>query len=640
MNNRIHSEEKAYMDQQEELEHSGKTPIEPKTLSRRKLLASMGMAGVAMAVTGYSLEAASERGQPAWPGQPGQPGNVQVLNEWNETVIRTVHSISELIQQSGMLDGQIFEVISYHDGMNMGGDLFMWSESQSKSLHDGGYFIDPTIAVPNFATFNTYYAAKNSTGGVWVRLNNKSEVAAENYGLSDNLAMVWNCAAITAALNKAKMLSNGLSTPKKVILPSGLFHTTNAIELALSSLNTRVVPLIGQGRFKTELRKTTNHVISNNYPITGIDAVIFVHPTTAMGASGLFGEYTEGMTLSRTSAINKTGYGYYAKGSPIATRRDIGCTGHEQGYWQDDCWMSQVNQIYAVTCKKGIAIRGGTSVNGANIYADRCEQIAIDLRGLTYSNLTVHADGCGTDTTSNTGYPAINLQFVKGCTLTASTERHRGTEFYIQYCDGLVVNGGRSLNAVAVGASTPRIFIQDAVVQFNGYSWRYVLDNLTAADKALYTFLQEVGINSAWSFNECQGNAQWSDFPAQVADTAYIGSYKKSRYSEDSGLVKATVLHNSGAWKKLCYVANTTHIKVLSCICPVSPRYYDFTAVIRKAAVSTDSANPTILTAQQYTNDVADNGQPLQAYMGTDGWLYIKPSAGGANYDFRYVIAK
>ncbi|MEF3302185.1 hypothetical protein [Paenibacillus sp. GYB003] len=635
MINRIDTGEKAHADERERLERSGQTPADSKMLSRRKLLASMGMAGVAMAVAGYSLEAASEQVQPA---RPAQPGTVPFLNDWNETVIRKVNSIAELIQQSGMLDGQLFEVISYHDGRNMGGGLFMWSESLSKSMHDGGYFIDPTIAVPDLATFHTYYAAKNSAGGVWVRLNDESDIAAENFGLIDDGAMVWNCAAIMKAQNRAAIVSNGLATPKPVTLPSGLFLTTDPIEIAV--VNSRAIPLIGKGRFNTELRKTTNNPISSKYPVSGIDTVVFVHPTTAMGAAGIFGEHTEGMTLSRTAALQKTGYGYYAKGSPIGTRRNIACIGHEQGYWQDDCWMSQVNQIYAVSCKKGIAIRGGTSVTGANIYADRCEQVAIDLRGLTYSNLTVHADGCGTDTTSNTGYPAFHLQFVKGCTITASTERHRGTEFYIQYCDGLVVNGGRSLNAVAVSAPTPKIFIQDAVVQFNGYSWRYALDTLTAVEKALYPFLQEVGINSAWSFNECQGNAQWNNFPAQAADTAYIGSYTKSRYSEDSGLVKATVLHNSGAWKKLCYVADTTHIRVLSCICPVSPRYYDFTAIIRMAALSTDSANPTTLPAQQYTNDVADNGQPLQAYIGTDGWLYIKPSAGGANYDFRYVIAK
>ncbi|RKN66061.1 hypothetical protein [Paenibacillus ginsengarvi] len=634
MNNRIHSEEKAYVEGGEELKQPGQTPAEQKTLSRRKLLASMGMAGVAMAVTGYSLEAASERGQPG----TAIGGIPQYLDGLNETVIRKVNSISALIKQTGMFDGQIFEVISYHDGRNMGGDLFMWSESTSKSLHDGGYFIDPSIFVPGFATFNTYYTAQNTTGGVWVRLNNDSEVAAENYGLNDDQAMVWNCAAIMKAQNRAAIVSNGLATPKPVTLPSGLFQTTDPIEIAV--INSRAIPLIGKGRFNTELRKTTNNPISNKYPVSGIDAVVFVHPTTAMGSAGVFGEHIQGMTLSRTAALHKTGFGYYAKGSPIATRRDIGCTGHEYGYWQDDCWMSQVNQIYAVTCKNGIAIRGGTSVTGANIYADRCEQIAIDLRGLTYSTLTVHADGCGTDTTSNTGYPAFNLQFVKGCTITASTERHRGTDFFIQYCDGLVVNGGRSLNAKAVSASTPKIFIQDAVMQFNGYSWRYALDSLTADEKALYTFVQEVGMNSAWSFNECQGNAQWNNFPAQVADTAYIGSYKKSRYSEDSGLVKATLLHNSGTWKKLCYVANTTHIKVLSCICPASPRYYDFPAVMNKAAISSDSANPTTLTAQQYTNGVADNAQPLQAYIGADGWLYIKPSAGGANYDFRYVIAK
>ncbi|MGQ1707199.1 hypothetical protein ACT4ZG_03450 [Acinetobacter baumannii] len=136
-------------------------------------------------------------------------------------------------------------------------------------------------------------------------------------------------------------------------------------------------------------------------------------------------------------------------------------------------------------------------------------------------------------------------------------------------------------------------------------------------------------------------NSAWNNFPAQVSDVSYLGSFKKSRYSEENGYTSSTIKHDNASFKKLCYVANTPIFKVLSCICSGSDRYYDFgTVPMRKAQISVDQANPTTLTAQQYTNGVADNAQPLQAYIGSDGWLYIKPSASGANYDFKYIIAK
>jgi len=559
----------------------------------------------------------------------------------NDKTIQKISSISELINIVPRGDGHVVEVLSFHAGKNMGGDKFEWLANASKTLHDGGHFIDPLIPIPNLANFKAYYTATNSTNGIWARKSNKIYIATQDFGMIDDNSMIWNCAAIMASLKKAMKLANGLSTPRKVIMPSGLYFTSDVIELALFQINQRVPPLIGQGGFNTELRKVTSNVISANYPISGVDAIIFVHPTTAMGSKQIFGEITVGMQLSRSTALNKTGYGYYAHGSPESIRRDIICTGHERAYWQDDCWMSQVNKIWGINCVYGPAIRGGTSVNGANIYADRCDRIGIDLYGLTYSSLTVHADGCGTDPTSPTGYPAINLQFLKGSNITASTERHRGTDFYIQYCDSSAINSGRSVGASAVAALTPKVFIQDSTIQFNAYSWRYALEGLTTEQKALYTFIQEAGINSAWSFNECQGNDQWSNFPAQASDSSYIGRFAKSRYSEDSGMVLAIVLHNNSSWKKLLYLGDATNFRVISCITGEADRYYDFGAApIRKSTLSTSSSSATTLAVQQYTNGIIDNGQPLQVYVGTDGWLYIRPIAGGANYNFRYVIAK
>lgn len=555
--------------------------------------------------------------------------------------LKSVESIQELISQKTQGNGQMFYVKSYHSGKSSGGDLFMWSTSISKSLHDGGYIIDPTIPVPALSAFNTYYPPQNSGSGVFIRLNNKQDIAAENFGLIDDNTMVWNCAAVMAAFNRAKKLQNGLSTPKGVTAPSGIFLTTNPIEPALYQVNSRIPSFKGQGSFATEFRKTTSNPISNNYSVTGIDAAYFVMPPLALGLGSIFGENIEGVAFSRDrdSAFNKVGYGYYTSRSPISSRRDIRCLDFETSYWQDDCWMSQANQIQAVTCVYGPIIRGGTSVVGANIYADRCTRTGIDLYGLTYSHLTVHADGCGTDPTSPTGYPAVNAQFVKGCTLVASCERHRGTDFYLQSCDGLTVTSGRTLGAVAVQAATPKVYMQDCVVEFLSYSWRYALDNLTDAEKALYTHRQVVGNSVNYEFRGCQGNSFWNDFPIQVSDSQYTGVLSSQAYCEESGTIKSRVVHNNATFKKLLYAGGRSRFKVLHCSASDADRYYDFTATVSIAGLSTNSASPTTLPATLYALGVAQTGPALVAYLNTtDNWVYVRPQVAGENRTFRYTL--
>lgn len=565
---------------------------------------------------------------------------------------KSVETISQLIALIGTNDGDIVKVQSYHApnyalaDPYMGGDKFIWKANVSKSLHDGGYVIDPLVPIPSLATFNTYYTAVNSANGVWVRLSDSNDILAENYGMSQSASAVWNCSSVQKALFKAA----STNPHKRVMLPVGAYRTTNPIILskytgsAQSGNTYRVPALIGKGRFTTELAKVTKNTVGAGYQCGDIDAVVVCSPKT--GEDQIFGEETGGFGLMRyASEALDSGYGYFSMNAPYGNRYDMRMNrAGVYGYWQDNCWMSTVKQINAISCKNGVAIRGGTSVNGTNIYADTCSQIGIDLYGLTYSNLTVHADRCGGDTASTNGYPAIRANLTKGVTVTASIEHHRGADFEVKQSDGFVVNAGRSIGvgAVPITAATSKVILEDAVVVFNGFSWRYALDGLTAPESGLYSFLTKTGNSVTYEFNGCQGNAAWNDFPLQVSDSQYYGKKTYSGYSENNRIVTSRVGHNSGSFKRWFYAGDaSSRVRVLSAMAEGSDQYYDFTALVVVGGISTNVGTPSTLTATRYASGVVATGIDIQAYRNTaDGWVYIKPSAGGANLVFNYVLIK
>ncbi|WP_190928351.1 hypothetical protein [Paenibacillus oceani] len=659
MKNRIHSEENAYMEGREELDHSGRTPVEPKALSRRKLLASLGMAGVAMAVTG-SLGAANERGRPTWQGNPGLPGDVQVLNEWNETAIRKVNSISELIQQSGMFDGQIFQVISYHDGMYKGGDLFIWSTALDKSLHDGGYYIDPTIPIPSFATFHTYYTAQNTGAGVFVRLNNQHEVNADQYGLvkaTDDASFVWACAAIQAAINKASVSSTTDYYCKEVKINKGKYFSTNPIILSTNgSFSARMPALIGgdgNNIYDVEICKTTTNTVGAGYFGGDVDAVIFVSPTTARG-DYVFGEHTSGFTLTRT--IADVGYGYYAKNSAMAYRGNIQAIGHGYGIYTDDCWMSKLGFLRTYQGLKGIAVRGGTSNYGGQLYVDGAKERGFDFYSLTYSNLFCACDGVGGNLAD--GGVAYDFSFSKSVGGVFSMERHKGQEFYFHYSDGITISG-RSYHATPVSNSSYKVFANGgSTVTFENFNWKETYGNstMTAAEIAKYTFTNKANYVTVFDFDNCIMNENFaaSGYVAQL-DIKFAGNVLDAGYSNHCGLVTHILSLNHSTFKRLCYVGKTASIELLSAnsMSATYNRYYANPFVLTegtpstianprpnrvlKNSISTDSNSPTNLYTL-YDNDVAASAY-LQGYVDSSGWLWVKPSTTGNNLDYKFIIS-
>ncbi|MEF3302182.1 hypothetical protein [Paenibacillus sp. GYB003] len=647
MKNRIHSEENVYMDQREELDRSEQEPAGPKSISRRKLLASMGMAGVAMAVTG-SLGAASERNLPGTAVGSVPP----FLEGLNETVIKKVDSISALIQQTGMFDGQLFEVISYYADQKMGGDLFMWSATTDKSLHDGGCIIDPNIPFPDITVFHTYYTAKHTGGGVFVRLNNQSYIDAENYGAIPLPSMVWNCAAIQQALYKAATFT----TPKQVHVGVGVYLTTNPIILSTYPAygNTiRVPPLIGAGRFNTELWKTANSTIPSGIYRAGdqIDAVIFASGRLDNASENLMGEVVKGFQLMRIGAAKWQGYGYFSYKSIYGERTDLNCIQCNIGYWQDDCWMSQVNNIKATnSITTAIAIRGGTSVTGRNLYADTCQGVGFDLTNLTYSDLGIHADLCGGG--SANGTYAIKCDRTIGTKLLASTEFHKGTEFYFKSCEGLIITG-RSYGTAAIATGVvPKIEASASSVLFEGYSWRNSLNQLSQAEADKYKLLTKDAVGTNIAFRACMMSPSFKDFPVYVADFRFMGDLQYSTYSEINRVISSHVKLQHGSFKKLAYVGDTARLKIVSAICTdaAHDRIYTFPDIgIAKASISTNSASPTKLSTSLYISGVVDSADggvtesqryALYGYVDANGWLLVTVQTAGNNLEFCFVVTK
>lgn len=85
-----------------------------------------------------------------------------------------LNSISDLLSIENLHNWLRIYVKNYHDdGFGIGGD-FVYSAGLSKSLHDGGYFIDPSKTFPadwaNRTQQNNWFNAKNTGTGVFVRV--------------------------------------------------------------------------------------------------------------------------------------------------------------------------------------------------------------------------------------------------------------------------------------------------------------------------------------------------------------------------------------------------------------------------------------------------------------------------------------
>ncbi|WP_023270331.1 hypothetical protein [Acinetobacter gyllenbergii] len=573
-------------------------------------------------------------------------GNVidgtELQKKINDKIIPKVASISELISIVPRVDGYVVDVISYHDGKNIGGDKFEWNASLSKTSHDGGYIIDPLIQLPLLSNFNTYYTPKNIGVGCWRRVPNESIIKAENYGLSTDSDAVWGCAAIQSALYKAA----SFSTPKNVTIGAGTFRTTNPIIISKihSAQGTsgyyRVPKLIGSGRGTTEIIKTTNNSVGVGYLTSDVDAVIFCCPKIG----DIYSMYDEisGISVQRFGTIFNVGYGFYLRASIYGERKNLRALGGGTGYFQTDCWMSQVNNILAENnTDLGIGITSGTSVTGRNLYVTSCAGVGIDLAALTYSDLSVHTDGGGHG--SPDGNYAIKGSLTHGVRLLASTEDHRGTEYYFTNSKGVVITG-RSYNSQKLSSSgIPKIRIDyESNVIFQGYDWEKVFNNRTQAEAQNYIFMANLGTPNC-DFSGCTFNNYFKDYVYALASGKLNRGKSSSSYREDDRVIRSKIGFIGTTYIKCAFIHDCGRIFIEKAITtnPSFDRYFDFSATgIAKSAISTNSATPTKLSASYYDAGVS-GPMAIWGYVDLDGWLWVRLDVtSGNNLEYQFILRK
>lgn len=187
---------------------------ENQSISRRKLLASAGIAGAAFLASGLYTRA--------------NGGTVSQAVYGSETCcvndVKALYSVADLTGFEGEYDGRQAHVVSYHPDQEVGGGLFYFDSSRPKSEHNGGTVISWTVpwdgqqaALANF--LDGVGETDPSGTGCWIRPFDGRGVYAEWFGV------VGDNGDETPGLLKAKQLVD--TAPNRYLyLPARLVTVT------------------------------------------------------------------------------------------------------------------------------------------------------------------------------------------------------------------------------------------------------------------------------------------------------------------------------------------------------------------------------------------------------------------------------
>lgn len=557
-------------------------------------------------------------------------------------VISTFKSLSEMINLGEKTNGKICDIVSYHEGKNRGGGRFVYSELTDKSLHDGGYIIDPDIAIPALSNFNQYLLPKNSGKGVWIRQKD-GDILASEFGALPVDEMKWNCACINAALKRAQ--KHGSSNGATVRVENGKYYTTDAI------INTSVIPgnrcpaLKGGDSFlDVEIIKTTTSTVGGGYLGEDVDAVIYVSPTKKLG-NYVIGEHISGFTLSHTTPTE--GYGYYAHRSAIAYRGNLFIKNNYHNMYQNDCWQSTFGEIWCIGGYNGFYLIYGTSCKGGPIYSDGAANNGFSFYSLTYSDLLCACDGNGHGNPN--GGVAYNFELACGVSGSYSTESCKGVEFKFGKSLGITING-RSLITKPVETEATKIWVDEASaskVTFDGYDWSTTMSPLSDVESSKYTFCNQTKFagRSSIKFDNCAFSNKFASngFIFAVSNkTPTVLSY--SGYTHIDGLMTRT-MYVANPYSRVCYVGEVASFEFLTytAIDPGVDRFcmFDNSKLQPKrfvtSAVSRDANNPT--TVGKIYNNGEYTGTDAQIYIDEDGWIRIRHSSSFYSSNYRLIMS-
>lgn len=127
----------------------------------------------------------------------------QVIDSSGKTQqdINDAKSISYLLNVQ-LYDGLMINTTSYHSDLNIGGNIYKYVPSISRSSHNGGTIIDPTKTFPSDwgdkAQQQVWFTATSSLMGVFVLVKPDTDICASDFGAHPNKDSSY---AIQAAVN-------------------------------------------------------------------------------------------------------------------------------------------------------------------------------------------------------------------------------------------------------------------------------------------------------------------------------------------------------------------------------------------------------------------------------------------------------
>lgn len=172
---------------------------------------------------------------------PETTGGVSPIGYWvdvGDASLRSLiksyscNNINELI--SFEEKDKTLEMFEFHAGSGIGGGVFRWDGAASKTLHDGGRYIDPAKSLPDWnseSSVATWLTPSTSGSGLWVRKHEAREIDAAWFGIlpQNSTTQISSKAQLLKLFSIITSGSSGLDTRLTCKFPSGTYYTTDTI---------------------------------------------------------------------------------------------------------------------------------------------------------------------------------------------------------------------------------------------------------------------------------------------------------------------------------------------------------------------------------------------------------------------------
>lgn len=143
--------------------------------------------------------------------------------------VGTIAGLVDFYRESGTVYMQEF-----HDNSGIGGGLFRWNGMASKTLHDGGRYIDPDKTLPDWTSESSVAAwltASLSGVGVWERIRETREIDAAWFGIlpQNSTTQISSKSQLLKLFSIITDAPTGLDTRMVCKFPSGTYYTTDTL---------------------------------------------------------------------------------------------------------------------------------------------------------------------------------------------------------------------------------------------------------------------------------------------------------------------------------------------------------------------------------------------------------------------------